>query len=214
MDLSSRETAPLVTVGVVADTHVPDRVSDLHPGLLPALQDCGVSHIFHAGDVCIRRVLDALGRVAPVSAVRGNRDWFFNPPLPAMIQTKLAGVPVALMHGHGNFFTYWLVRFNYLQNGYQFKDYQRLLLRFAPDARVIIFGHTHRIENSWVNGTLMFNPGSASFGHRGSSPHPSFGLLRFFADGKVEGEIRLLPGWRLEKGSWVKAAPASGGDTR
>ena len=200
---------PLVTVGVVADTHVPDRVNNLHPGLLPSLQECGVSHIFHAGDVCVRRVLDALGSVAPVSAVRGNRDWFFHPPLPGMVKMELAGAPVTLMHGHGNFLTYWLVRLHYIQNGYRFNDYQRLLLHFAPDARVIIFGHTHHVENTWVNGTLMFNPGSASFGYKGLNTYPSFGLLRFFADGKIVGEIRLLPGWRLEKGNWVKAAPGA-----
>jgi hypothetical protein len=209
VDLPSLEKTPLITVGVVADTHVPDRVNDLHPGLLPALQECGVSCIFHAGDVCVQRVLDALESVAPVSAVRGNRDWFFRPPLPKMVKTELAGVPVVLMHGHGNFFTYWLVKFYYIQNGYHFKEYQRLLLHFAPDARVIVFGHTHHIENTWVNGKLMFNPGSASFGFRGQNTDPSFGLLRFYADGKIEGEIRLLPGWRLEKGRWVKATKAA-----
>ena len=157
-----------------------------------------MSRIFHAGDVCVRRVLDALESVAPVSAVRGNRDWFFKPPLPAMFRTELAGVPVAIMHGHGNFFTYWLVRFHYIQNGYRFNDYQRLLLHFAPDARVIVFGHTHHIENTWVNGTLMFNPGSASFGFRGLNTHPSFGLLRFFAGRKGRGRDppadRVAPG--------------------
>jgi putative phosphoesterase len=205
VDSLSDVNTPLVTVGVVADTHVPDRVSDLHPGLLPSLRECGVSRIFHAGDVCIRRVLEALESVAPVVAVRGNRDWFFKPPLPPMLKTEIAGSPVALMHGHGNLFTYWQVRFQYIQYGYQFKDYQRLLLGFAPDARVIVFGHTHHVENTWVNGTLMFNPGSASFGFRGLNTHPSFGLLRFYANGKIEGEIRLLPGWRLERGNWVKA---------
>jgi len=52
---------------VISDTH-----GLLRPEALAAL--AGVVHILHAGDVGEAAVLAALGRVAPVTAVRGNND--------------------------------------------------------------------------------------------------------------------------------------------
>ena len=62
-------------LGVVADTHIPDRVRSLHPDLLPGLKAANAEVILHAGDICSPVVLAELSQVAPVVAVRGNRDW-------------------------------------------------------------------------------------------------------------------------------------------
>ncbi len=67
----------VIRVGVVADTHVPDRAIDIHPALIPQLKAAGVQRILHAGDVCAPSVLEQLGEIGPVTAVRGNRDWLF-----------------------------------------------------------------------------------------------------------------------------------------
>ena len=69
----------MVTLGVVTDSHVPDRMRALPDALWPAL--AGVDAILHAGDVCVPRVLAALEQVAPVYAVAGNRDIFLRLPL-------------------------------------------------------------------------------------------------------------------------------------
>ncbi|MFZ3078594.1 MAG: metallophosphoesterase family protein, partial [Bellilinea sp.] len=69
-------------LGVVADTHIPDRVRSLHPDLLPGLSAAKVEAILHAGDICSPAVLAVLSQVAPVVAVRGNRDWAFAGTLP------------------------------------------------------------------------------------------------------------------------------------
>lgn len=74
-------SAPL-TVGVVADTHIPDKARWLHPALIPALQRAGVQTILHCGDISAPRVVAMLEQVAPVVAVRGNRDWAFARVLP------------------------------------------------------------------------------------------------------------------------------------
>ena len=61
-----------VRIGVVADTHVGEHLAVLPPEIPEIL--AGVDLILHAGDLADRVVLEELGRVAPVVAVRGNHD--------------------------------------------------------------------------------------------------------------------------------------------
>jgi putative phosphoesterase len=56
----------MTCIGLLSDTHVPHRM----PALFERLH--GVDLILHAGDLDAPAVLDELGRVAPVQAVRGN----------------------------------------------------------------------------------------------------------------------------------------------
>lgn len=196
------KSVPLV-VGVVADTHIPDRVKSLHPGLIPALRAAGVARILHAGDVCSAQVLRDLEQVAQVDAVQGNRDWLFNHPLPAELELEIGGVKVALAHGHGNMLTYWMDKFEYIRDGYRLERYYLRILRKHPDARVLVFGHTHYAENQWLDGRLVFNPGSASITMQGDLCQPSYGLLRIFPDGRLEGEIRHLQGLHVRDRQWV-----------
>ncbi len=188
---------------MVADTHIPDRAQALHPGLLPALRAAGVERILHAGDITTPAVIAELAQVAPVDIARGNRDWSFGDAAPMVNHLVLAGVPVALMHGHISWLHYLLDKFFYIFQGYLFRRYQPFLLHAGNDARVIVFGHTHHIENEWVQGRLLFNPGSAGIGFWRISG-PTWGLLRFYAGGEVEGEILQLKGFRLVKRRWVR----------
>ena len=59
-------------IGVVADTHIPDRTRELPAEIFDHLH--GVDMILHAGDVSRQIVLDRLATIAPVIAVQGNRD--------------------------------------------------------------------------------------------------------------------------------------------
>lgn len=194
---------PLLTVGVLADTHVPDRVNALHPRLLDTFRSAGVQQILHAGDICSPVVLDNLRQVAPVCAVRGNRDWLlYRLPLAQMVD--LGGVQVALMHGHGDFARYLRDKVHYFLEGYRLKRYLKVLTKTMPAAQVVVYGHTHRPELLWYQGKLLFNPGSACFGFHRSRP-PSVGLLHIFADGRVSAEFKMLEGWRVEQGVWRQA---------
>ena len=58
---------PTMIVGLISDTH-----GLVRPQALELLQ--GSDHIIHAGDICEPAVLEALTRIAPVTAVRGNND--------------------------------------------------------------------------------------------------------------------------------------------
>jgi putative phosphoesterase len=192
---------PTLIVGVIADTHIPDRVKSLNPEIIPALKAGGASLILHAGDISIPSVLEELKTVAPVQAVRGNRDWYFMDKLPLVQNLDLAGVPVTLMHGHGGWLNYFRDKLYYLRDGYQIVRYQKKVIQLAPGARVIVFGHTHHAENRLVDGRLLFNPGSAHFGYLQALP-PSIGFLKFYAGGDVRGEIVPLTRFRIKQGNW------------
>jgi predicted phosphodiesterase len=64
------------------------------------------------------------------------------------------------------------------------------LLALFPTANVIVFGHTHQPAILWVNGTLIFNPGSPCCADK--DVPPSVGLLCIQAGGDVKGEIVTL----------------------
>jgi len=69
--------------------------------------------------------------------------------------------------------------------------YISFLTKEAGDARVVVFGHTHRPVNATRNGCLFFNPGSACL----NSPEgmkPSLGILSFHTNGEVIGEILTI----------------------
>ncbi len=192
MSVESTEAAPLIyRLGIISDTHVPDRVSELHSRLLPALRSMGVQQIFHIGDICTPQVLRQIEQVAPVVAVRGNRDWLFGRELPRSRLIEIGGVKLALTHGHGSFKSYVMEKIHLARGGYSRDRYIKSLVTELPDANVYIFGHSHIPENIWVEGKLFFNPGAAS-PTRFLPYLPSFGILDIFADHRVIGEIIIL----------------------
>ena len=199
--MADRRTAPILKVGVVADTHIPDRVTEFHPGLLPALRAAGVQMILHAGDVSGLAVIDQLREIAPVHVVRGNRDWHLGREVHRVERMDLAGVSLALMHGHGGLIRYLIDKVAYIREGYRFERYLSLLRREAQGAKVIVFGHTHRNKCVWIDGQLLFNPGSASFGYK-RVLNPSWGMLSIFPGGNVKGEVFALRGYQLQGRIW------------
>lgn len=175
-------------LGVLADTHIPDRARNLHPQVISIFRSARVEAILHCGDVSVPRVLAELEEVAPVHAVRGNRDWFFLRNLPRSSLLLMGGVPIGLTHGHGHWRNYLFGRARYYLEGYRLERFLPRMLTTFPTTRVIIFGHTHRPLNSWIDGKLIFNPGSA---HLPDIPFtsPSIGLLHISEEGQVKGEI-------------------------
>lgn len=148
---------------VLADTHVPRRAKALPDDLFPHLERADV--ILHAGDLMDPALLDVLSRHAPVRAVRGNLD----PPearLPETTEFELDGISVAMIHDSGP------------KQGRR----NRMRRRF-PDARVVVFGHSHIPWLEDEDGLLLLNPGSPTDKRR--QPEYTFAVLR--TDG---GEVR------------------------
>ena len=83
-------------IGVVADTHVGEHLAVLPEEVVEAL--AGVALILHAGDIDTPAALDALRRVAPVVAVRGNHDRALR-GLPRDVVVRVGDVRIGLTHG-------------------------------------------------------------------------------------------------------------------
>ena len=178
------------TFGVVADTHVPDRHTSLHPAVIPTFRDAHVSAIIHAGDIAVQSVLDDLGQVARVIAVRGNRDWLLARTLTLSARILIGGMEIGVAHGHGGLVQYLVDKLAYLAHGYRAARYQSLVQRVFPRASVVVYGHTHRPDCTTKDGCLYFNPGAA-----GSTPFwdqgPSIGLLEIGPDESIR--TRIIP---------------------
>src|SRR5262247_251704 len=86
-------------IGLVSDTHMPERCAALPPSLFDVLQ--GVELVLHAGDVGELWVLDQLSALAPVVAVHGNDDTAdAQRELPYQQVVAVAGQRIVLTHAH------------------------------------------------------------------------------------------------------------------
>ncbi len=188
-------------IGVVSDTHIPDRVLDLHPDLIPALKAEGVELILHAGDISSRHTLERLAEAAPVIAVQGNRDFISLAELPVEKDVHINGVHIYLAHGHGTFLHYLWDKCVHVLIGYRFDRYRRYLSGTSQGAEVVVYGHTHRPENRTVKGALFFNPGSA--GPNYENRRPSFGTLRIDSKGQIVGNIHYMNSYGISKRRWL-----------
>lgn len=160
-------------VVVLADTHIPDFARALPPQVIRAVERCDL--VLHAGDVTDRELLGDLGQLAPVRVALGNRDnesvaeW----GAAAEVEAELDGVRVAMVHDAGP------------PAGRE----TRLRRRF-PDARLIVFGHSHIPVNYAVDGVRFLNPGSPTWKRR--QPRASYAVVTV-ARGRVACRIAELP---------------------
>jgi len=125
--------ASAFTIGVISDTHGllrPEAVAALAPS----------QHIVHAGDVGDIGIVETLGQIAPVTAIRGNIDT--HGPcavLPATEMVEIAGKLLYLVHSIAD-------------------------LDIKPAAAgvaAVIYGHSHRPSVEVRGGVLYLDPGSA-----------------------------------------------------
>jgi uncharacterized protein len=170
-----------VRVLVLSDTHIPDFAKRLPEALEPELRRADL--ILHAGDVNSAAVLDGLAAHAPVWVALGNND---GPDVAAWgarheVWLEAQGVAIGMVHDSGR----------------RERREHRLRQRF-PDARVIVFGHSHIPLAYEDEGVLFLNPGSPTWKRR--QPHPTFAWLHV-ARGRPRAEVVELP---------ARPAPASG----
>jgi putative phosphoesterase len=138
-------------IGLVSDTH-----GLLDEKLLALFEGC--DRILHAGDVVRADILDALRRVAPVVAVRGNNDH--GPGLhglPERALVPLGALTALLIHDLGS--TAGHRRRGGAHPALPLPPARPVLARQDPE--LVVHGHSHRPEARWEAGTLLVNPGSA-----------------------------------------------------
>jgi putative phosphoesterase len=181
----------MLTLGVIADTHVPDRRRSLDPRVLDMLRSRDISAILHAGDVSSPGVLAELEQIAPVYAVRGNRDWLWLRHLPFERMMTFAGVTIAMTHGHGTWWRYFLDRPYFMLYGYRHERLLPRLLAGFRQAEVIVFGHGHLPLNEWIDGKLLFNPGSPHFPSK-KNLAPSLGFLHIQERSEIRDKRKVI----------------------
>ncbi len=117
----------------------------------------------HAGD-CSKDI-EHLGHT-DVIAVSGNCDGTTTCNSDEFIERE--GVCIWLTHGHR----------------YKVKNGVSELLWWANQykADIVVYGHTHIPQNKFLNGVLLFNPGSVTYSVPGEKP--TFGILEI-GQGKI-----------------------------
>ncbi len=178
----------MTIIGVLSDTHIPDRTAALDPRILERFKQAGVTAILHAGDVSVPSVLAELEKIAPVHAVKGNRDEFALRYLPMQLHLEWNGISIGLAHGHGGFKDYMLDHVHRELFGRLVGRYLQRMLDTFPDVDVIVFGHLHLPCNFHINGKLLFNPGTTSYPWPRGDP-ATFGLLYLEQGKPPRGEI-------------------------
>lgn len=106
----------------------------LRPEALSALRGCEA--ILHGGDINRQEILDELSEIVPVYAVRGNNDKEWAAQIPMCLDFSLAGLRVYMTHKK--------------------KDLPADLGGYD----LVVYGHSHRYEESRQGRTLLLNPGS------------------------------------------------------
>jgi len=185
------ESVEAVRIGVLADTHIPHRLTRLPSGVIEIFKTSAVDLILHAGDVDVSNCLEPLSQIAPVIAVRGNihpQDFSRGgAELPYHVELILRDRRLILTHGHRRGTLKFWVKF-VIYGAYRLglisreeinrRIVQDLHHRF-PQADIIIFGHTHKPYQKWIDGTFFFNPGSVL---KDGPQEPSVGILTIEGD--------------------------------
>jgi uncharacterized protein len=120
-------------IGLISDTH-----GLLRKEAVEALR--GSELILHAGDVGKPEILEALKKIAPVVAIRGNVDT--EPWAKALPETAVAEAGTVLI--------YVLHDVNALDSN-----------PTASGFHIVVSGHSHKAGKTERDGVLYINPGSA-----------------------------------------------------
>jgi hypothetical protein len=130
-------------IGLISDTHIPDRAKVIPTKVLEAFKD--VDLIIHAGDLTTTDVIDELENTAPVIAIQGNMDRITGLDLPKTKVIDVEGIKIGVAHGEV----------------YPRADTQQLLyLARQLDVNILISGHSHQPKIEQVEDVLLLNPGS------------------------------------------------------
>jgi putative phosphoesterase len=158
------------TIGVIADTH-DEIVPWEKTGKSVADAFAGVDLILHCGDLTTTAVLDALGEIAPVVAVRSANDPPPQPPRlvdgPTVVEHEGLGIGVIVA----------------LPEVEDEEPEPVPATLFGRPVDVVVHGGTHVASVATRDGVLLVNPGSPSLADQTSVARVVVG------DGPPEAEI-------------------------
>ena len=159
-------SAPELSIGLIADTHMPGTIAELWPQVHAAFSN--VDCILHAGDLHVSAVIDELEGLAPTFVCAGNGDLDVrHPKLRDHWLGSLAGVQVAMVH-----------KFPTPRRADEHRLQRKVQQVFSDaDPGVVIYGHTHLAEVHSVAGRTYINPGSPTLPNNQSTRHGTVGFL-------------------------------------
>jgi putative phosphoesterase len=132
-------------IGVISDTHIPERASKIPEMVFKLFSD--VDMILHAGDLVSFDVLEELEKIAPTKCSQGNMDRSYGLKIPRNVFLEIEGLKIGLNHGEV----------------YPKGDTQQLkYIAMEMGVEVLITGHTHWPFIKEVKDVLLLNPGSAT----------------------------------------------------
>jgi len=159
-------------VAIVSDTH-----THLDSRIAALIRDC--DYAIHAGDIGCHAVLEQMQpRMAKV-AVAGNNDavaaWHESEAelveqLPEIAELHLPGGKIAIEHGH--------------RHGHH-RPCHDALRQAHPGARVVVYGHTHKMVCDTSEERWVINPGAAGLTRNHGGPSC---LILTAADGQWQVE--------------------------
>lgn len=130
-------------IGLISDTHIPDRMRELPEKVFEAFKD--VEMILHAGDITSQEVIEKLEEIAPVIAIQGNTDRIVGLNLPKTAVVEAEELKIGVIHGEV----------------YPRADTQQLhYLAKQLDVDILVSGHSHQPKVEKVEDVLLINPGS------------------------------------------------------
>ena len=133
----------ITKVAVVSDTH-----SHLDPRIADIVRECDIA--VHGGDICGVEVLEAMQpKSGKIIAVTGNNDPYCHltgSELPEVLSFDVAGETITVEHGH--------------THGAH-KPCHDSLRKAHPEAKIIIYGHTHKQVIDKTGTPWVINPGAA-----------------------------------------------------
>ena len=146
-------------IGIISDTH-----EELSEQINAVINGCDIA--IHAGDIGSSSVLEQLQpQSGHVIAVAGNndkpylwdfKDWELVKPLPHIQELFVPGGKIVIEHGHEHD---------------MFKPAHNDLRNAHPDARVVVYGHTHIQVIDKENPELyVINPGAAGYTRNKGGP--------------------------------------------
>ncbi|MBO8174900.1 MAG: metallophosphoesterase [Thermococcus sp.] len=142
----------MVRIGILSDTHYPDKTSYIPDLVFEKFHEKNVELIIHAGDLTAPSVKEVLESIAPVVVVRGNLD---QPIFPEEEIVEVEDLKIGILHGH-----------QFLSLDTQTLKYKALEM----DVDILIFGHTHRffydVYEFMEKKIALLNPGSPTVPRR------------------------------------------------
>mgnify|MGYP001181660943 CR=1 FL=1 len=128
----------MLKIGILSDTH-----GVVHPGIVELIKNCDIA--IHAGDIVDIDVIHKLNPKQKVIAVQGNNDAHIS-CFEEVETLELPGGKLVVEHGH--------------KHGHHKPSHDSLRSTY-PDAKIIVYGHTHKQVIDTDHTPWVINPGAA-----------------------------------------------------